>query len=172
MMKRNLWVMPALAALATTAYAVTTRSSETTATAAQPDSFQPLAESAARAKDTEPKGIAWEPTFEAALTKAKAQNKLVMVDFHAEWCGACRTLDKKTFTDANVVAASRRFVNVKVDVDKQQEIAARYGVSSLPTIGWLKGDGKPVGGIVGAYPPKEFIAAQKVAQQRADKAKS
>ncbi len=167
MKKHNLWTIPALAALATTAYAVTTRSGETTATAAQP-----LVESAARAKDTKPESIAWEPTFEAALAKAKAQNKLVMVDFHAEWCGACRTLDKKTFTDANVVTASRRFVNVKVDVDKQQEIAARYGVSSLPTIGWIKGDGKPVGGIVGAYPPKEFIAAQNVAQQRADKAKS
>ncbi len=165
-MKRNLLLIPILAVVATTAYAVTMRAGQTASSTAQP-----MNESGSRGP-AESKDIAWEPTFEAALTKAKAENKLVMVDFHAEWCGACRTLDEKTFTDAKVVAASRRFINVKVDVDKQNDIAARYGVSSLPTIAWLKSDGQPVGGIVGAYPPKEFITAMNMAQKRADKAKS
>jgi len=122
----------------------------------------------ARSKDAQAKGIEWEPSFEAALEKAKAENKLVMVDFHAEWCGACHMMDAKTFPDAAVVAGSRRFVNVKVDVDKQSALAARYGARSLPTIGWIRGDGSPVGGIVGAYPPKYFVMAMDAAQKRAD----
>lgn len=168
MKTQNLFLIGALGVLATAAYAITSR--EGRAPQAPARAAQPLAQGGkkARSKDAQAKGIEWQPSFEAALEKAKAENKLVMVDFHAEWCGACRSLEQKTFPDAAVVAGSRRFVNVKVDTDRQSAIAARYGVRSLPTIGWLRGDGSPVGGIVGAYPPKYFVQAMEAAQKRAD----
>lgn len=132
-----------------------------------PGQIQPEAVSnAPREEAADPTRITWQPSFEAAVKKANAEGKPVMVDFFAEWCGACKTMDAQTYPDANVVAASREFVNVKVDVDKRQDIAAIYGITSLPTIAWLRGDGKPVGGIMGAYPPNDFIAAMRQAQTK------
>lgn len=116
--------------------------------------------------------IRWEPTLEVALKKARAENKLVMVDFYAEWCGACKMMDAQTYSNADVITASHNFVNVKVDVDKQKDVAARYGISSLPTTVWMKPDGKPVDGAIGAYGPRDYIAAMKSAKQRAGKIKS
>lgn len=172
MKTHNLLIAGALSVLATAAYAVTSREGEGEAGSRPSSSAPPVAEvaevKAERTEKAAAKAIAWEPSFEAALEKARASGKLVMVDFHAEWCGACRSMDRKTFTDAEVIDGSRRFVNVKVDTDKQSAIAARYGVRSLPTIGWLRGDGSPIGGIVGAYPPKPFVLAMEAAQKRAD----
>ena len=161
MKRHTLSTALSLAALAATAHAVTSSESE----AAQPVAVEVKA---ARGEKAPAQGIAWEASFEAALEKAKAEGKLVMVDFHAQWCGACRSLESKTFTDAKVIDGSRRFVNVKVDVDKEQSIAARYGVRKLPTVGWIRGDGEAIGGITGAYPPKYFVLAMDAAQKRAD----
>lgn len=171
MKTHNLLIAGALSVLATAASAVTWREGEPGPKLLS-NAAPPVAEvaqvKAERGEKAVAKAIAWEPSFEAALEKAKAEGKLVMVDFYADWCGACRSLDSKTFTDAGVIDGSRRFVNVKVDVEKRSAIAARYGVRSLPTVGWLRGDGSPIGGIVGAYPPKPFLLAMEAAQKRAD----
>jgi len=110
--------------------------------------------------------IVWQPSFEAAMKKAKAENKPVMVDFYATWCGACRLMDEQTYPDHEVIAASRDFVSVKVDVDKRQDVAASYGISSLPTVAWLQGDGKPVSAVIGAYSSGDFVEAMRQAQMK------
>lgn len=58
-------------------------------------------------------------------------NKLVLVDFYATWCGPCRMISPiideiaKETTDLMVV---------KVDVDKYPNIATKYGIMSIPTL--------------------------------------
>lgn len=115
--------------------------------------------------------VAWESSFEAALAQSKKSGKIVMIDFGAKWCGACKMMDEKTYPDAAVIAESKKFVMLKVDVDEQPELANRYGISSLPTTGWIHGDGKPIAGTVGALEPRDLIAAMREATKRAQKTK-
>ncbi|MBM4379832.1 MAG: thioredoxin family protein, partial [Deltaproteobacteria bacterium] len=62
------------------------------------------------------KGTAQEVAgLDALLAKAKAEQRPVMIDFFADWCAACKELDRITYVDAAVVAESGRFLLVKVD---------------------------------------------------------
>ena len=67
-----------------------------------------------------------------------------MIDFYADWCGPCKMLDKHTYSDDRVAAASTNWVMVRIDVDKNQGLASYYNVQSIPTIVILDPQGKEV----------------------------
>lgn len=72
--------------------------------------------------------------------------KPVLVDFFATWCGPCRQMSPLL----EQVSEERSDVKiVKVDVDENQNLAAEYGVMSIPTLIYFKG-GKAVSQAVGA----------------------
>ena len=92
-------------------------------------------------------------TFAAEALAAPAP--VVLVDFWAPWCAPCRALTP----DLELLATERDDVKlVKVNTDEEQAIAARYGVTGLPTVLILR-DGEPVGTITQAA-PKRRLAAQ------------
>lgn len=101
--------------------------------------------------------IDWAPSFEAAMERARAEDKFVMVDFYTTWCHWCRVLDQKTYSVPEVQALSERVVSVKVDADKRKEIAAAYGVTGFPTIAFLNPDGEVRKSLRGFQPPDKFI---------------
>ncbi len=74
----------------------------------------------------------------------------VVVDFWAAWCGPCRMLGPAIEAEAERRAG--RLELVKLNVDIEPEIAARYGIQSIPTVAAFR-NGEPVAGFVGAYPP-------------------
>ena len=76
-------------------------------------------------------------------------DKLVVVDFWATWCGPCRMISP--ILDEAEMELSGKFTLVKVNVDDAEEIAARYRIMSIPTLLFIKG-GEVVDKSVGAMP--------------------
>ncbi|KAF2089666.1 thioredoxin-domain-containing protein [Saccharata proteae CBS 121410] len=62
-----------------------------------------------------------------------SSNTYVVVDFHAQWCGPCKTIAPIFEQLATAEAKPGRIAFAKVDVDSQQGIAQQYGVSAMPT---------------------------------------
>jgi thioredoxin 1 len=85
------------------------------------------------------------PTFEADVLNA---SEPVVVDFYADWCPPCRMMTPVVERLAGEYAG--KVTIGKLDVDDNQEIALRYGVMSIPTLGLFQG-GKLVDRLVG-YP--------------------
>jgi thioredoxin 1 len=75
----------------------------------------------------------------------------VIVDFWAEWCGPCHAVEP--VLDRIVEERGDELKLVKVNIDDQQELAIRYGVSSIPLIMLFK-DGEPAAAAVGAMPKR------------------
>ena len=85
-----------------------------------------------------------EENFESLAIKS---DKLVMVDFWAEWCGPCRMVGPHV--DELAKEYDGKAVVGKVNVDLHGEIAAQFGVRNIPTIVFLK-NGELVDKLVGA----------------------
>ena len=84
-----------------------------------------------------------------------SQNKPMMIDFSATWCGPCKKM-------APIVEELRkkydgRIIVGKVDVDESPEITSQFGIRNIPTILFFK-DGKVVDKTVGAIPAGEVEA--------------
>ena len=85
------------------------------------------------------------PTFEADVLNA---SEPVVVDFYADWCGPCRMMSPVVEQLAGEYAG--KVTIGKLDVDVNQDIAIRYGVMGIPTLGLFR-EGKLVDRLVG-YP--------------------
>ena len=96
-------------------------------------------------------------TFETDVLQKSLQTP-VLVDFWATWCGPCKTLGPILEKLAGEYHGA--FELAKVDVDKEQQIAAAFQIRSVPTVFLVKG-GQIVDGFPGALPEgqlREFLA--------------
>lgn len=78
----------------------------------------------------------------------------VLIDFYADWCGPCRMMAPVL----EEIAAERSDVIVgKVNVDEEGELAAAFGVQSIPLIVLMR-DGRVVAQSLGARPKAQILA--------------
>lgn len=117
-------------------------------------------------------GEGWETDYAKAQAQAKAENKLLLLDFTgSDWCGWCIKLNKEVFSQPKFKEyAAKNLVLVEVDfpnnkpqsaeLKKQNnELQNKYKIEGYPTIVVLNGDGKKVGEL-GYTPggPDAFLA--------------
>lgn len=78
------------------------------------------------------------------LEQAKAEGKLVFVDFYASWCGPCKVMDKSVFSEKRMGDfMSENFISYKVNAD-ESHLSALYEVKSLPTLLFLDTEGEVI----------------------------
>ena len=119
----------------------------------------------------------WTTDYKAALVQAKAQKKLVLLDFTgSDWCGYCKLLDNEVFTQqAFKDFADKNYILVTVDFPQQKQLpddlkqqndslGKQFNIDGYPTLIILDADGKELGRQVGYSPgsgPDAVIAKLK-----------
>lgn len=83
----------------------------------------------------------------------ESKQRLVLVDFWADWCQPCKSLAPVLEKLADEYDG--QFLLAKINADEQQMLAGQFGVRSLPTVMLVK-DGQPVDGFAGAQPDSEL----------------
>ncbi|PKL36655.1 thioredoxin [Candidatus Peregrinibacteria bacterium HGW-Peregrinibacteria-1] len=91
--------------------------------------------------------------FDEEVTKS---SQPVMVDFYAEWCGPCKMLGP--IIEELATEHADKWKIGKVNIDENHELAAKFGVQSIPTIVFIK-DGEVVDKVVG-FQSKEALTAK------------
>ncbi len=93
---------------------------------------------------------------------SKEQKKVVMIDFYADWCASCITIDRTVFSRPDVQAALKNFIVLRADVtqnnDFDQALLKRFHVIAPPTILFFNSGGKEIRRMVGEINAKEFLA--------------
>ena len=97
------------------------------------------------------------------ITSSNFQNEvvnapdLVLIDFWASWCGPCRMMSPVVDSVAEELEAEGSPIRVgKVNVDEENELAAQFGIMSIPTLLVLK-NGEVINKSVGAVPKKTVL---------------
>ena len=83
------------------------------------------------------------------------EDKLLVVDFFATWCGPCKKLSP-TLDEVSEELGEQVNI-VKVDVDESEDLAMNYGIRSVPTVLFFQ-NGQQVDKFVGALPKSEIVA--------------
>ena len=101
--------------------------------------------------------VAWLPWGATAFSRAREEGKRVLLAITAPWSAACRVMDERCYSDAEIVAEiNRHYIPVRVDADRRPDVAERYELGGLPTTVFLDSDGAMLGG--GTFvPPDRFL---------------
>lgn len=98
--------------------------------------------------------------FEEAKAKAKAENKVLFVDFYTTWCVPCLEFTRNVLTDKEVgEAMNKSFISLKYDAEKGDGIALaeRYKVAGYPTLLVIDTDGNVLEEVGGQFIPRREL---------------
>ena len=107
------------------------------------------------------KGILFQKgIWKEALTLAKKENKLVFLDIYTTWCGPCKMLKNKTFSNPSVGSFfNATFISYAIDAESAEgtAIAKQYEITGYPTLIFVNSDGDVVSRALGFHSPTELL---------------
>ncbi|MFC7129617.1 thioredoxin [Haloferax chudinovii] len=86
------------------------------------------------------------------LDELIADSAVVLVDYHADWCGPCKMLEPTV----KEIAEETDAVVAKVDIDELQELAREQGIRSVPTLQFYAG-GEQVKEVIGVQSKADLV---------------
>ncbi|WP_231969884.1 protein-disulfide reductase DsbD [Polynucleobacter necessarius] len=101
--------------------------------------------------------------LDAQLSKAKSENKFVLLDFYAEWCISCKEMEVNTFANPEVSKELKQFVLIQADVTanspENQALLKRFGLFGPPGILIFNQNSQEQKDqrVIGYMPPQRFI---------------
>ena len=97
-------------------------------------------------------------TYDQAKARGMEQKQKYLLYFKSRNCGYCRLLEDETFKDAAVLNfINSNYIPVRVDVDKEKNIAARYRIRGVPDLRFLAKDGSAISRWVGFAKPDHLF---------------
>jgi thiol:disulfide interchange protein DsbD len=101
--------------------------------------------------------------FDKTLSLARTEGRPVLIDFFADWCAACKELDRETYPSPEVISEAGRFLSIKIDATNSEDaldaLMERFGVEGLPTVAFVSSGGEVLKDprVTGFLEPKLFI---------------
>jgi thiol:disulfide interchange protein DsbD len=91
-------------------------------------------------------GIRWEAYDPRKVSEARENDKLVLIDFSAEWCLPCKELDHRTFSHEDVAAATADILTMRADLTESSspsvgKLRKEFSIKGVPTIVFLDKNG-------------------------------
>ncbi|HLU87530.1 MAG TPA: thioredoxin family protein [Taishania sp.] len=100
-------------------------------------------------------------TYEDALKLSKRTGKPIFIDCYTSWCGPCKVMARKTFTDKEVGEYfNKNFINLKVEMEKDAdgpELARLFKVRAYPTLLFVDGNGDLIKQSLGMIGPNVLM---------------
>jgi protein disulfide-isomerase len=104
-------------------------------------------------------GPAWHATLDSARRVAAESNRLVLIVFHADWCQACRVMERDTLGQQAVLDnLQANYALVKINADQLPRTAKEYGVAALPTTVVTTPDGQMLDRIQGRVEASPYVS--------------
>ncbi len=99
----------------------------------------------------------WETNYSTAFTEAMGAKEPVLIFFTASWCGPCKMMSRLTLTNAAVQQALAGMPHAAIDIDEHQDLAAKRGISAVPTFVLLTEFGAEIRRTTGFQPASDFL---------------
>lgn len=116
----------------------------------KPDYLKPLlngrtSEDLVGSTQSDAQSVAWQPYSDEAIIQAKSEKTPVLLDFGADWCGACHELEEKTYSNPEFKELTKGFKLIKLDATLDtpsvRAVLKRYQVQGLPTVIFIDRNG-------------------------------
>jgi thiol:disulfide interchange protein DsbD len=107
--------------------------------------------------------ITWLDDYVAARALAEERGRPLLVDFGAEWCGACQEIEHEVLSDPRVVAEARRFIPVRIDLSAGQATEEKWSIlrdyqqPGLPLVVIHHASGEEAHRVTGLVEPERFL---------------
>jgi thiol-disulfide isomerase/thioredoxin len=102
-------------------------------------------------------GVVWSQSYDVGMKVAQMEQSPILLFFSASWCPWCRKLEQEVLTQPQVASELRKFICVKLDVDKNRDVALAYGITSLPKVIVVNTYGEIIGDWLGYRDTREFL---------------